>query len=206
MRRVPVVATTVVALAVALMIALGVWQLQRRAEKEAALVQLAANVSRPAIAFPDPPVGDANLFRKATATCARVLAWRTQSGRSAGGTPGWRHIAQCAGTPGAIVQFGVARDPKTRPIFAGGAVSGYLTHAPTGRSLLTDAFSPAAKPLMLVADRPLPGLEANPGPDLSAVPNNHLAYAVQWFLFAGIAVVVYAVALRRRGVDRQDQP
>jgi surfeit locus 1 family protein len=30
------------------------------------------------------------------------------------------------------------------------------------------------------------------------VPNNHLAYAVQWFLFAGVAAVIYALALRRR--------
>ena len=51
---------------------------------------------------------------------------------------------------------------------------------------------------LLVADKPVPGLEANPGPDLSAVPNNHLAYAVQWFLFAAVAAVIYAIALRRR--------
>jgi len=30
------------------------------------------------------------------------------------------------------------------------------------------------------------------------IPNNHLAYAVQWFLFAGIAGVIYALALKRR--------
>ncbi|MBM3928735.1 MAG: SURF1 family protein, partial [Sphingomonadales bacterium] len=39
---------------------------------------------------------------------------------------------------------------------------------------------------------------ANPAPDLSAVPNNHLAYAVQWFLFAVVAAIIYAMALRRR--------
>ena len=51
---------------------------------------------------------------------------------------------------------------------------------------------------MLMADPPAPGLDANPGPDLSAVPNNHLAYAVQWFLFALVAAVIYAIAVRRR--------
>jgi len=30
------------------------------------------------------------------------------------------------------------------------------------------------------------------------VPNNHLAYAVQWFLFALVAGVIYVIALRRR--------
>ena len=30
------------------------------------------------------------------------------------------------------------------------------------------------------------------------MPNNHLAYAVQWFLFALTALVIYAIALRKR--------
>jgi cytochrome oxidase assembly protein ShyY1 len=50
----------------------------------------------------------------------------------------------------------------------------------------------------LVADPPLAGLEANERPDPSEIPNNHLSYAVQWFLFALTALVIYAVALRRR--------
>ena len=200
-------ATIVVVLAIALMIGLGIWQLQRRAEKEAALVQLAANVNRRPIALPDPPSGDVNLFRRTRVECARVLGWSSQSGRSAAGVTGWRQIAACA-TPGGrtvSVQFGVARDPKLVPQATALAVTGYLTYAPTGRSLVEDVFRPAPKPLMLVADRSLPGLEPNPGPDLSAVPNNHLAYAVQWFLFAGIAGVIYAVALRRRETGDRDR-
>ncbi len=51
---------------------------------------------------------------------------------------------------------------------------------------------------MLVADTPAPGLLPTAEPDLSSVPNNHLAYAVQWFLFAGVAGVIYVLALRLR--------
>ena len=209
MRRLPLVPTIVIALAVATMIALGVWQLQRRAEKAAALAQLARNAERPAIAFPYPPVGDDLLFRRATATCPRVLSWRSQSGRDAAGRTGWRQLAACgtgAEGPGLIVQFGVSQAADTRPAFAGGAVSGYISHAPSTRPILADIFGRAPKTLMLVADRPLPGLRANPKPDLSAVPNNHLAYAVQWFLFAGIALVIYAVALRRRAPGLRSSP
>jgi surfeit locus 1 family protein len=54
---------------------------------------------------------------------------------------------------------------------------------------------------MLVADTPAPGLMPNPGPDPSSIPNNHLAYAVQWFLFAGLALLIYALALRKRLKD-----
>ena len=51
---------------------------------------------------------------------------------------------------------------------------------------------------MLVAETPAPGLEASAPPSPDEVPNNHLAYAVQWFLFAGIAALIYGIALRRR--------
>ncbi|NBO00626.1 MAG: hypothetical protein EBV21_04095 [Betaproteobacteria bacterium] len=32
----------------------------------------------------------------------------------------------------------------------------------------------------------------------SDLPNNHLSYAVQWFLFAFVALVIYALAVRKR--------
>ena len=52
--------------------------------------------------------------------------------------------------------------------------------------------------LMIVSDAPAPGLAVSPLPNPSSVPNNHFSYAVQWFLFAGIAVIIYVLALRRR--------
>ena len=208
MMRLPVLPTIVVGTAIALMLALGLWQLDRRQEKAVALAQLAANIDRPVIVFPDPPVGDAMLFRRAILRCVRATGWRAQSGRDAAGTPGWRQLATCftrRGGPEVTVQFGVSGDPNARPDFAGGDLHGYISHAPGNRSILADVLAPQPKPLMLVADVPLPGLRGNPPPDLSAVPNNHLAYAVQWFLFAGLAAVIYVLALRRRsGVRAPD--
>ena len=75
MKRVPVVATVIVALAIAAMIGLGIWQLQRRGEKEALLQQYAINVALPGIAFPSNPVNDALLFRKASGMCLEPTAW-----------------------------------------------------------------------------------------------------------------------------------
>ena len=54
MKRFPIVATVLVALAVTAMVALGFWQLQRRGQKLAELAVLAANPSKPPIAFPIP--------------------------------------------------------------------------------------------------------------------------------------------------------
>lgn len=202
MRRVPIVATILVGLAIAAMIGLGVWQLQRKAEKDALLVQYAANRSLPRIAFPRIPVDDRLLFRRAAAMCLEPVAWSTRNGRNAKGGSGWRQIAQCrtgAEGPGFAVQLGLSRTPDDKPRWRGGEVSGYITHAPDDQPLIASLFGRARpKTLMLVADAPAPGLDANPAPDLASVTNNHLAYAVQWFVFAAIAGVIYALALRRR--------
>lgn len=202
MKRVPVVATILVAIAIAAMVGLGIWQLQRKGRKEALIAQYAANRSLPPIAFPRIPVDDALLFRRAAAMCLEPVAWSTRNGRNAKGGLGWRQIAQCrtgAEGPGFAVQVGLSRTPDGKPAWRGGEVSGYITHAPDDQPLIASLFGRARpKTLMLVADTPAPGLDANPAPDLASVPNNHLAYAVQWFLFAAIAAVIYALALRRR--------
>jgi surfeit locus 1 family protein len=36
-------------------------------------------------------------------------------------------------------------------------------------------------------------------PDPRDLPNNHFSYAVQWFLFAATALVIYGIAVWKRG-------
>lgn len=203
MRRLPIVATLVVALAVAAMIALGVWQLDRLKEKEAALSRFAANMALPATAYPQTdPTDAAYLFRRLSANCLRVVDWQVTGGRLPDDRPGWRHIASCATGaegPGLIVDMGVTADPVAKPDWRGGPVQGIATWEPVSASALGQWLGDAAPPrLMIVAEKPAPGLAPSPRPDPASVPNNHLAYAVQWFLFAGIAVIIYALVLRRR--------
>ena len=50
----------------------------------------------------------------------------------------------------------------------------------------------------VVADPPLAGLAAIAAPDPNDLPNNHWSYAIQWFLFALVALVIYGIALRKR--------
>ena len=52
--------------------------------------------------------------------------------------------------------------------------------------------------MRLVAATPGPGLQPIAPPSPVTIANNHLSYAVQWFLFAAIALVIYVLALRRR--------
>jgi surfeit locus 1 family protein len=198
-RRIPLIPTAIVVLAVAAMIGLGLWQLLiRKPQKEAALAQLAANPALPEIAFPRLP-DDKLLFRRAHGFCVEPV-----SGKLTGaGNAGFRYIVECrtggAEGPGMLVQLGTTRDPTAKPVWKGGEVRGTISHAPDGRSMLASLFDRTPKRLLLVADTPAPGLAPNGTPDLSSVPNNHLAYGVQWFLFALVASVIYVLALRWRG-------
>jgi len=197
MRRLPVLPTIIVALAVAAMIALGVWQLvDRLPKKEAFLVQLAANPARAPIAFPRVP-DDTLLFRRASGFCLQPASIAL----AGAGASGYRAIARCrtgAEGPGMIVQLGTTRDPNAKVAWTGGEVRGFISHAPDGRSLIGSLFDRRPQDMMLVADTPAPGLAPNGRPDVASVPNNHLAYGVQWFLFAGIACVIYVLAVVRR--------
>lgn len=203
MPRLPVIPTLIVAALVAVMIGLGFWQLDRRAEKNAAIAMAAANPGRPPVAFPAlPPVPSEMLFRPSSVVCLRVVGWQVVAGRAADGSVGYRHIAQCATGaegPGALVALGVGQRPDERVKWTGGRVEGWLSEEPDHRALITrlGGKAPPLRP-MLVARAAPAGLKPVAPPGAADVPNNHLAYAVQWFLFAGIAAAIYILALRRR--------
>lgn len=188
--KIPVIPTIIVALAVATMIGLGVWQLQRKAEKEALLARYEQAADLPPVAFPEPPDTDL-LFRRATGMCLDPVGWRTTGGQNRAGETGWLHIAACrtggGEGPGMQVVTGWSQSTAT-PDWPGGEVAG--TIAPD-----------AEYEVRLVADSPPDGLEPAAPPDASSIPNNHLLYAIQWFAFAGIALVIYVLALRRRMKD-----
>jgi len=186
-RRVPVLPTLLVTGAVALMLALGFWQLRRAEQKEALLARYAAVEALPgAVAFPLAPAAvEGALYRRSALDCARVTGMRETAGRSALGQPGWAVIARCqlAGGGEAEVALGWSRAPGA-PDWTGGRVTGTV--------------APAGEGARLVADPAQAGLAALARPDPRDLPNNHLAYAVQWFLFALTAIVVFVLALRRR--------
>jgi surfeit locus 1 family protein len=188
MRRLPLIATALVLAAVATMVALGIWQLDRKAEKEALLADYAEARTLSAEAqWPSDPVqAQRAYYRRATVRCDKVGSILPMAGTSAEGEAGIAHVASCTLADGtsARVVLGWSRDPAPRQ-WQGGEASGII--APGG-----DAGP------RLVAAPPLAGLAASAAPDPGEIPNNHLFYAVQWFLFAGVALAIYALALRKR--------
>ena len=203
-RRWPVFPTLLVFAAIATMLALGVWQMSRATEKEVLLALFARNATMPdTVALPKAgPIPPESLFRRSSGHCLEVIGWRQLGGRTADGTTGYRHIAECksgAEGPGFVADMGLAEDPQYVPAWRGGEVEGIITEEPVEGGLwasLTGA-RPVPRP-MLVASNPPAGLLASTPPDPSSVPNNHIAYAVQWFLFALAAAVIYVLALRQR--------
>lgn len=187
--RWPLIPTVFVCAAVATMIGLGIWQLQRKGEKEALLSQYARAANLPAIAWPTIPTSRAlPLFRKSSLMCVKVERWEAVSGTNIKGKPGIAHIALChtggAEGPGAKVALGWSERP-VHPVWAGGPVKGII--APDNGALIR-----------LVADTPPDGFEQLAPPSTDSIANNHLLYAIQWFFFAAAAAVIYVLALRRR--------
>ena len=110
------------------------------------------------------------------------------AGENRAGEPGYAHIVECstgAEGPGMSVEVGWSKDPNAKVNWAGGPVSGII--APDSR-----------KRMRLVAASAPPGLEPSAAPSINSIPNNHRSYALQWFSFAAIALIIYGLAVRKR--------
>jgi surfeit locus 1 family protein len=186
---VPLIATVIVALTVLAMVGLGVWQLRRAAWKDALVAQYASARSLPPTAFPTVPTdAESLLFRRAGGFCLQVTGWRASAGRNLKGESGWRHVAACrtggGEGPGMQVDMGWS-NRSDAPTWRGGRVEGVIGPDSQHR-------------ILLVSTAPAPGLAASELPSTDDIPNNHLSYAVQWFAFAAVAAIIYALALRHR--------
>ena len=186
-RRIPLLAPLVVLIAAGIMVRLGFWQLERLHQKQDMIARFTvAQASQVAVVWPgrDPAALPLQPYHRVVTTCARPTAIAPQSGQNAKGDGGWIQVATCVVAPGRTARVVLGWSDRPAPVsWNGGAVSG--TYLDKGGAVI-------------VADPPLAGLAANARPDPRALPNNHLAYAVQWFAFAAVALVIYALALRKR--------
>ena len=180
MNRLPVIPTFLVTIAVATMIGLGIWQLQRKEQKEALLARYESAVGLPAVAwptFPDPAA--LPLFRRSSLLCARVVKIETVSGSNAAGKAGFAHVASCrtsaADGPDAKVAFGWSERAQA-PRRGGGPVAGIIATA-------------GAEPIKLVSTDAVDALERSAEPSPRQNPNKHIRYAIQWCHFYAAATI-----------------
>ena len=124
MKRLPFWPTLVVAIAAAVMVALGVWQLRRAAWKDALVARYAAAPTLPPIAWPSTPPADGSLlYRRSTAFCLEPTTWSARAGRNRAGKSGWRHVVLCrtgAEGPGIAIDMGWSTTPANPTGWRGG--------------------------------------------------------------------------------------
>ena len=189
----------------AILIWLGVWQLQRLTWKEAILADIDARIAAVPVELPPQPGPEADRYLPVRVTgrleggALRVLVSRKQAGA------GYRVISALdTGARRLLVDRGFVADDADLPPPPEGAVTitGNL-HWPDDRNSSTPendvegniwfardiaqmADVLGTEPLLLVAretsfdDAPVEPLPV----DSSAIPNDHLQYAVTWFLLA----------------------
>lgn len=193
-RRLPLIPTIVVIAAVAVMVGLGIWQMQRAKWKEALLARYAQAERLPPITWPTVPLRDEQLplFRHATGVCLRPAGKRAVAGENVAGETGYAQIIDCvtgAEGPGMSVQVGWSKDPNAKVNWSGGPVSGIIVPDRRSRMRLVAASAP-------------PGLQRSKPPEVSSVspvtPAGHRGYAATWFSLAAIALIIYGIAVRKR--------
>jgi surfeit locus 1 family protein len=197
---------------------LGVWQLDRHAERAAWNAEVAARLELPPLALTSGLVAtpaDSLRYRRVQARGAFAFAdQRTEPNKSLHGRPGLYLVTplRFANGTGVLVQRGFTAAPDGMTVDAAGlaepesaTVEGVLL-APTGRLAVRPESVEVGYPLLpLLIRRTTPaagmpdGLAIAPLPALDAGP--HLSYAIQWFAFATIALVG-GVLLARRGGSR----
>ncbi len=211
---VPLVSTIVM---LAILISLGIWQLERRAWKAGLLAQIDTAEQLPAIALPDVP----GSFQK-----VRLEGhWRTDSeGLYAfevrDQLPGAHLIVplERAGQPTVLVDLGFVPDRMARPIaLATASVEGFIRPAEqagmfsSGDDVANRHFytlDPArigkalglgeVAPYTLIALGPVVrGQYPEPAHALPRPPNDHLNYALTWFGFALTLSVIFVLYARK---------
>lgn len=188
------------------MIALGIWQLRRGAWKEGLLAQYAAAANMPAVDL-DPLLDGRRAlapfaFRRALVSCrVREAGPEIRAGRNGRDEVGQVYLIPCR--PGADGVAGRLR------INVGWSTDIKRTLRPSLEGIVAGRLGAVTEegPIVLVAARAAPPLVPSQPASIEAVPNNHLAYAFQWFFFALVAAAIYVLALRgRRSSELPPEP
>lgn len=203
-RRIPLFATFIVVAAIATMIALGIWQLRRAAEKEQLLASYSAALTLPVLdldPLTDGPVPADLAFRRVMVSCSPSSAEpRLTGGRGASGQGGYIYLLSCRpGTDGwaGRIEIVAGWSPLPRQDLRLALPEPVAGHV---------GAVAADGPIRLYAARAAPPLAPAASPDVAQLPNSHLAYAFQWFFFAAVAALIYFLALRRRLSPKPARP
>lgn len=226
-RRGVVSASVFTAIGVVILLGLGLWQLERKAWKEALIADLNARLAAPPQGLPASPEQTRDEFRRVKVRAqflpgeqALVYTGGSALRPDVSGPGYW--VLSPARTAAGIVVINRGFTPADRKVAA---------PAPLGEDEITGAlrwpdetgaFTPrdepqnnlwyrrdpeaiakakgwgAVAPYIIEQESPQPAGAPKAGPLIVKLPNNHLQYAITWFGLALALACVYLVWLRRR--------
>lgn len=193
--RLPLVPTLIAGIAVPSMLALGAWQLDRRAWKAEVLADLAARRDLPAVTLDLTRLPPTDLaLRRARVDCRFAPERSERSGVSRAGRAGYSQFADCRAPSGGGAALLVDIGWAARSGVVARPRDGWVT----GRIVARPAEARAGRfGHVLIAETATPPLSPSAPPTLDSISDNHLSYALQWFSFAITLAVIYAIHVAR---------
>jgi surfeit locus 1 family protein len=186
------------------LISLGVWQLQRKAWKEAVLANIERATSMPAVSVKRlSDLDGLSEFRRVTLTCANrdQASGVSQSGFNAQSQPATRVFIICPLSSGETVSIQgdwIPDDDLITVSYPIARIEGRLRqwHISTWAERLAGVTNISPGLFKIAVDRRyyVTKVDALPPPP----PNNHFAYAMQWFIFAGVLGVIFTIWMRQQ--------
>ncbi|QXQ07014.1 SURF1 family protein [Sphingosinicellaceae bacterium] len=209
-RRLPLIPTLMTLVMVGTMIWLGFWQLQRREWKHRLIASLEAAEHLPPATPSDfyrAMIGAGSVqYRRAVVAChpGRVTPYDVRGGESATGQSGFLIVVACREPaythkkgPDLVVVAGFSDRPELRaPLIVDTEFDGTIIERPYDKQ-------PGRPLFMLIPKTAVPPLTPSRLPSPEDLPDSHLSYAIQWFSFATILAVIYAIFVFRRQRDQR---
>jgi surfeit locus 1 family protein len=204
----------------AILVSLGIWQVQRLAWKQSLIAEIDARIAADPVPLPDVPDPEADAYLPVTVQ-GTLLPQRVDvlvSQRDAGA--GYRVIMPLSLGEGRriMADLGFVPVEARNDVAPGGAITvtgnlqwpqevdGFTPEPDLGRNIWFAREVPAmaaaleAEPVLLVAARVEPAQDGiAPLPvDTALIPNDHLQYAITWFSLAAIWLAMSVMFLLRR--------
>jgi len=222
--RFPVGLTITVAISLAILISLGMWQVQRLTWKTQLLANVAAAKTADVTPLPEVLKLKNPEYRRTQTDCSSLAtAPFIELHAIIDGKPGVRLISPCYGPDGTIlVDRGFVADtisarPSVGPSAEAVRITGILRKGDKGNSFTPppandlfyardlDAMKKAlhveggADYFLMAETSSNPEWQAlKPAPLPTDIPNRHLEYALTWFALAGVLLAIYAAMLLKR--------